>query len=70
MILCAGASTGQEPFSLSSDIHDFAGRNPSYGLSPQDFAITAIDISSEALSAAMAGRYTRLEIGRGLCDGN
>lgn len=68
-ILCAGASTGQEPFSLSIEIHEFVGRNPSYGLAPQDFAITAIDISSEALAAAMAGRYSRLEINRGLPDG-
>lgn len=68
-ILCAGASTGQEPFSLSIEIHEFVGRNASYGLAPQDFAITAIDISSAALSAAMAGRYSRLEIDRGLSDG-
>ncbi len=67
-ILSAGASTGQEPYSLAILIHEamqFRGKD---GLIPDDFAILATDVSSRALAKAIAGEYNEMEIGRGLSD--
>ena len=54
----AGCSTGQEPYSIAMALLDAApGRT---------VEITATDISQEALRRGRAGRYSQLEINRGL----
>ncbi|MBD3315010.1 MAG: hypothetical protein GF344_04430 [Chitinivibrionales bacterium] len=68
-ILSAGASTGQEPYTLSIIINDFFRHHQSNeGVIPSDIAIVAADVSSRALAKAVAGEYSALEIGRGLSD--
>lgn len=60
-IWCAAASTGQEPYSLTmildEQIRKLAGWN---------VEILATDLSSTAVAAARAGRYTQFEVQRGL----
>jgi chemotaxis protein methyltransferase CheR len=57
----AGCSTGQEPYSIVMALLDAApGRT---------VEITATDISQEALRRGRAGRYSQLEINRGLPAG-
>jgi chemotaxis protein methyltransferase CheR len=65
-IWCAGAATGQEPYSLAISIHELASTSRSDGLKPEDFAILATDVSAEALTAAKTGAYQRQQIERGL----
>ena len=65
-IWSAGASTGQEPYSLAILILEYLESNPETGLAAEDFQILATDISEEALSKAVAGRYSELDVGRGL----
>ncbi|MFC1516449.1 CheR family methyltransferase [Thermodesulfobacteriota bacterium] len=65
-IWSAGASTGQEPYSLAILIHEFAQTHRGLGISKDDFRLVATDISSETLKRAMAGEYNELEIRRGL----
>ncbi len=65
-ILCAGASTGQEPYSLSFLINDYVNMNAENGIFYDDFSIVATDISSKVLSKAIAGEYTDMEMSRGL----
>jgi len=62
----AAASTGQEPYSLAMLIREYAQANSHLGISKEDFGLLATDISSDALSTAMVGEYTRLEMKRGL----
>jgi chemotaxis protein methyltransferase CheR len=62
----AGASTGQESYSLAMLIHAYATANKFLGISKADFRLLATDISSETLSKAMAGGYSEMEVKRGL----
>ncbi|MFH2218369.1 MAG: protein-glutamate O-methyltransferase CheR [Pseudomonadota bacterium] len=62
----AGASTGQEPYSLAMLIHEYASANRPRGISQNDFRLIATDISSETLKKAVAGEYTEMEVQRGL----
>jgi len=62
----AGSSTGQEPYSLAMLIREYALDNRHLGIRREDFGLLATDISSEALSKAMGGEYTQMEMGRGL----
>jgi len=62
----AGSSTGQEPYSLAMLIHEYALANGHLNISKEDFGLLATDISSAALSRAMAGEYTEMEMKRGL----
>jgi chemotaxis protein methyltransferase CheR len=62
----AGSSTGQEPYSLAMVIGEYALDHRHLGIRREDFGLLATDISSEALSKAMAGEYTEMEIKRGL----
>jgi chemotaxis protein methyltransferase CheR len=62
----AGSSTGQEPYSLAMLIHEYAQDNRHLGISKEHFGLLATDISSGALSRAMAGEYTPMEMKRGL----
>lgn len=62
----AGASTGQEPYSLAMLIHEYAEENRPSGISSEDFELLATDVSSETLSKAMSGVYSEMEVKRGL----
>lgn len=65
-IWSAGASTGQEAYSIAMLIHEYCQKNTAAGLRVQDFEILGTDISTPALARAQAGEYSDLEIGRGL----
>lgn len=59
-IWCAACSTGQEPYTIAMAIHEYCP-----DLVPR-IAIRATDISSEVVSKAASGKYTRIEVNRGL----
>jgi chemotaxis protein methyltransferase CheR len=65
-IWSAGASTGQEPYSLAILIHEYALAHRGLGISKDDFRLIATDISSEMLKRATAGEYSELEVRRGM----
>ena len=67
-ILSAGASTGQEPYSMAVLIHEALQFRGKGGIASDDFSILATDVSSRALAKAIAGEYNEMEIGRGLSD--
>jgi chemotaxis protein methyltransferase WspC len=50
-ILCAPAASGEEPYSVAMALLDA-------GLTPDQFAIDAVDISRRSLERAAAGRYS------------
>ena len=60
-ILCAGCSSGQEPYSVAMVVKDFLEKNPSLKVE-----IVAIDISASMLSKAKGGIYTQFDVQRGL----
>lgn len=64
-IWSAGCSTGQEPYSLAMLISEFCGRNGRGLITPDHFQIIGTDISSSALSIALAGKYDRISMRRG-----
>ena len=63
-IWSGASSTGQEPYSIAMAIHEFCEANP--GLRPDQFEITASDISPSALFLAKGGRYDEAALSRGL----
>jgi chemotaxis protein methyltransferase CheR len=65
-ILSAGASTGQEAYTLSMIINDRYPFTLMDTVSSDDFTIIGGDISHRVLSKAISGEYTDAEIGRGL----
>lgn len=66
-IWSAACSTGQEPYTLSMLIHDYCDSNASSTyLTPEHFEIVATDISPSALFIAMAGRYDKISMKRGM----
>jgi chemotaxis protein methyltransferase CheR len=65
-IWSAGASTGQEAYSIAMLIHEYCEKPTSGGLRIQDFEIIGTDISTPALVRARTGEYSDLEISRGL----
>jgi len=64
----AGASTGQEPYSIAILIDEYVSANRSLGICREDFDIMASDISTVVLAKAIAGRYTESEVSRGLSE--
>lgn len=65
-ILSAGASTGQEPYSVAMTAMDYARATGFSGLRPEDLRITAVDVSQPVLERAQAGIFTAAEMARGL----
>jgi len=65
-IWSAGSSTGQEAYSIAMLIYEFVERNKFEGISLDNFAIAASDISTRALNKAKSAAYYDAEINRGL----
>lgn len=68
-IWCAASSTGQEPYSLSMLIHEWARTVGRGKISPDDFSILATDISGSVIERAKDGFFSNLEKSRGLPSG-
>jgi len=60
-VWCAAASTGQEPYTIAMILRDLLGPNHDWRLD-----ITGTDLSVEVLEKARAGRFSQLEVNRGL----
>lgn len=60
-IWCGAASTGQEPYSIMMLIHEHFQE-----LLGWNFRFVATDLSSDVLARAKAGRFSQLEVNRGL----
>lgn len=60
-VWCGASSSGQEPYTLAMVLSDVLERNPGWSAS-----ITATDISAEMLERTRTGRYSQLEVNRGL----
>jgi chemotaxis protein methyltransferase CheR len=62
----SGAATGQEPYSLAILISEYLAVQRRGGIGVNDFSILATDISANALATALAAKYARRDIERGL----
>lgn len=60
-IWCAAASSGQEPYSIAMLLADLLAGHPGWRV-----RLLATDISQRMLARTRAGRYTQLEVNRGL----
>jgi len=66
-IWSAGTSTGQEAYSIAMVVRELLD-TASRGLTENDIAIVASDISGEAIDAAKTGVYSKAEVDRGLAE--
>jgi chemotaxis protein methyltransferase CheR len=60
-IWSAAAATGQEAYSIAMVLHDWLAADPTWNLQ-----VLATDLSEEMVRRTRAGRYSQLEINRGL----
>ena len=67
-ILSAACSSGQEPYSIALLLHKLKADGLLEGVNLSAFEIIAFDISPGTLFLASTGRYSQLEISRGLPD--
>lgn len=67
-ILSAACSSGQEPYCIALLLHKLKASGILEGVNLQSFEILGFDISPGTLFLAQAGRYSQLEISRGLAD--
>lgn len=67
-IWSAGASTGQEPYSVAMMIHEYVASTHPPEVSASDFGILATDVSSKVLAKGVMGEYSDMEIARGVGD--
>ncbi len=65
-IWSAACSTGQEPYSIAMNIHEFL--RGKIDIRVDNFEIIATDISSTVLNIAQAGIYDQLSVSRGLSE--
>ncbi len=65
-IWSAASSTGQEPYSIAMLIGEYLDEHPHKGIAANDFRILATDISKDVLAYAVAGKYTDMEVQRGV----
>jgi chemotaxis protein methyltransferase CheR len=61
VIWSAAAATGQEAYSIAMVLHDRLAADPTWNL-----RVLATDLSEEMVRRTRAGRYSQLEINRGL----
>lgn len=62
VIWCAGCASGQEPYSVAMTLRDHFASETSAG----NIRIIGTDLSGAAIERAREGRFTRLEVNRGL----
>lgn len=62
----AACSTGQEPYSLAMLLRELRAERLNLGLGVEDLRILASDISEEVIAKAKMGRFSSMEMGRGM----
>ncbi len=65
-IMSAGASTGQEAYSIAMSVDEYCRLGDVSGLRAEEVSILALDVSQRVLARVSAGEYTALEVARGL----
>jgi chemotaxis protein methyltransferase CheR len=61
-IWSAASSSGQEAYSIAMELHEFKQREPNF----TSYSMLVSDISDTILKRARAGKYSQLEVQRGL----